>query len=842
VRLEGRGATLEFDLLRGLLRVEGEDGLALLTGAYAAVEVGQPGEAGNSVFRSSDPFERSARIEDVRGVLGRGRRADIRLSGLAGAPELVLRLEVWEARPGFGVSLEALNPGEADLRLARLTPLAVSAARRGGLWLGAHPRTHRILEAGSFFAFDFFVDLVPGDRPEPPETALLGLAHGYQKGHSISNGSHAVCDLEGGRGLVAGALDFEHASPMLNASFEPDRARPEQGRTPFTYWAADYPMLPGGRPLGPGERLAVGPILVQPVVGAPHAGLESLADALQAWNGIRPWHARGPEHRVPTGWNSWTGSHSSGGYGATIDEGLMLASMQVMREEFLDFGGEWFQVDDGYQEAYGDWTWRTDRFPRGRTWLADQSLARGLWPGLWVAAFQADESSRLFAERREEGWFSEGLPLLSGDKKNLDLSHPAVRDWLRELFRGIRTAGYRWVKTDFGYWALGARAFHDPRVTREEAYRGALRAIREGLDQGAREAGGQPGDTFWLNVSLTGLHTGLVDSIRPNLDTMPAWERDQADQGRLDAQGIKPTVRTLARRYHLHEKVYLFNHDMIFFRAHKDPGVAPLTREEARCLLTAICLSGGVAKLGERLLEMEPGWIQDTRRVLPVFGRAARPLDLMTREFPEVWHLRVEPEAGLNTRGVGPAYDVVALFHWGANQDLGLNPYLDLPDEPREVGVELAALGLDPDRDYLAREAWSGETRLVHGRLSRLLAPHSVELFALRPAASRPIYLGGNRHLLQGAVELRGLDWSPGARSLRVRLDAAPGSLRAGCTHELDFHLPRGWALQEARVVQGSALDLRTRVLGQADARVARVAFEVDHRHEVELALAFDGP
>ena len=96
---------------------------------------------------------------------------------------------------------------------------------------------------------EYFVDVVPGDVEEPVETLALSTVHGYQQGHSISDCTHAIKDLETGQTFVAGALDFEYASPMLNTSFEPALAEPVGGRTPFTYWSAEFPYLPQGKPL-----------------------------------------------------------------------------------------------------------------------------------------------------------------------------------------------------------------------------------------------------------------------------------------------------------------------------------------------------------------------------------------------------------------------------------------------------------------------------------------------------------------------------------------------------------------------------------------------------------------
>ncbi len=834
--LDGEGFRLVYHLKVGAFDVELSDGSVILQRAFSEAETGAPGATEPQLWRSNSDYfcQGSAANEELQ--LGAARLADIECSGPAGAPDLLLQLAVYAGQPFFTARLEARNPSQEEMRLARLVPAMVEAEERGALFLGTHPAGHRVLEDGSFLVLEFFVDILPGDAPRSGAADTVGFVHGYQRGNSVSNWNHAVLDLESGRSLVAGSLDFSVSSPMCNLSYDPEQALPVRGRTPFTYWSVDFPLLPNGKPLAPGEQVGVGPVFVSPATQGVFDGLERYALAVKQQSGILTWPERAQDNRVPTGWNSWTGSGSSGGYGSSIDEQLMLDNLQAMDDEFSGFGGEWFQIDDGYEPYYGDWDWREDRFPHGSAWLAGEIASHGLKPGVWIAPFQVDEHSQTYASHQADGWFPEQLPFLDGGKPILDLTHPGVQQWLEDRFRRIRADGFRWIKTDFVYYALGAASFHDPKATREEAYRSGLDAIRRGLALGAQDAGGSEGDVFWLSVSMLGPHMGYADSIRPNLDTMPAWEQESADQSRLTAQGLKPTVRTMARRYYWQGRALVFNHDMLFFRAHADPTVPPLTADESRCLLSAMALSGSVAKLGEKIVEMQPGWIADYRTVIPVFGRAARPEDLFRREWPEVWHLPVDPTQGLNTGGAGPTYQVIALFNWGANWDLTENPFLEMPDQAREVSADLAELGMEPG-SYVAREFWSGEVLDdVSTVLSRTLQPHSVEVWALRPRLDRPQYLGGNRHLLQGAVEIKALDWDSGDNRLDLRYDAAPGSSKAPFTHRLFFRLPPGWSLLQVSAPDAENLGTRS------DGGVLEVSFSVSIRRTLDIRLDFRPP
>ena len=64
----------------------------------------------------------------------------------------------------------------------------------------------------------------------------------------------------------------------------------------------------------------------------------------------------------------------------------------------------------------------------------------------------------------------------------LDLTHPEVIAWLGDLFHTICDDwGYDYVKIDFIYAGAIDGIRHDPNVTRAQAYRRGLEAIRDAV-------------------------------------------------------------------------------------------------------------------------------------------------------------------------------------------------------------------------------------------------------------------------------------------------------------------------------------------------------------------------
>lgn len=59
-----------------------------------------------------------------------------------------------------------------------------------------------------------------------------------------------------------------------------------------------------------------------------------------------------------------------------------------------------FQIDDGYQRAWGDWlTLDAGKFPtKSMRDLVELIRAQGLRPGLWLAPVAVDKHSRIAAE------------------------------------------------------------------------------------------------------------------------------------------------------------------------------------------------------------------------------------------------------------------------------------------------------------------------------------------------------------------------------------------------------------------------------------------------------------
>src|SRR5215472_8058764 len=355
------------------------------------------------------------------------------------------------------------------------------------------------------------------------------------------------------------------------------------------------------------------------------------------------------------GWLSWY--H----LGPWVRREDVLAHADLLASEpFRGLGYRLVQVDDGWQETYGEWRPNT-KFPGGLAALGEELGRRGQVAGLWIAPFLVGVAADV-AQEAPDDWFVRD-PITGGraiDERHrafgpmyaLDATNPAVRAHLRDLFAGFARAGIRYFKIDFLY--AGAYAGL-------AALRGGVQAIREGAGDAQLVASGAP---------LLPL-VGLVDGCRVGPDTAtPLYDFDTGlSTPTVFGDEVLAVARNFAARTAFHR----------WFRLDADIALVGgnVTLEQARVLVTVAALSGG------------PFCASDDLRALP-----AERLTLLTN--PEVLALTggvpAMPDWEPGTGGRPPTHwrrdDVLAVFNWDA--------------APAEVAVR--APGAAGARDLWSRE------------------------------------------------------------------------------------------------------------------------------------------
>ncbi len=726
---------VEVRLDNGLLNAWWGDGAPLIRNAFSLWQIVTPD--GSKVIASAGDKKRSVVVQNFVDRVGEGKKAEITFPADELGLSFTISYRFYEGKPFFIVLQTVRNVGGGALRIDRAIPLQAEAQRRGGFFPGPDPSMVWALENGYKFMFDFYVRAVKAIDPV------------------VSNWDAAYYDRTTQRTTMIGFLTADRARVGVRSYHDPEGCEKEGSWTAVTSIKAEASYEPSAplkkNEVFEAERLYVG----VSTETAPHPTLERFADAVAEHYRIKPW-----SKPIPTGWNSWATR-----YHADISEQIILDNARSAAKNLGPFGMTYFQIDDGWQQMVGDWE-PNGRFPNGMKYVADELRTMGFIPGIWIAPFVTHVNSAL--AREHPNWIMQKNDIMkqvvSKEWLLLDITNPEFKQWLRALFEKIgREWGFGFIKTDYVYYSLFADGYYNPDITTVEAYREAMKIIKQAL----------PPDAFLVEVAVPVVNSiGIADGMRLGLDIKPDWADDE---GYL-TQGFKPMVRNVARRYWMNRRVWINHPDMFYLGSPEETERwgTRVTLEEARCYATLASLSGEITKIGDSFTGLDSAQIDMLRKIMPVYPGNARPIDLFEHLYPEVWHLPVRTQ--------DLDYDVVGMFNWGRNRSWGVAT----PEQTETIRVNLADLGLSPTRRYIVSEFWTGEPRgEIEGSLEAVLLPRTVRVFAVHELRNRPQLIGDNRHITQGATDIKWVEWNPVKKTLAGRQ-----KLESDFEYKLMFHVP----------------------------------------------------
>lgn len=145
-------------------------------------------------------------------------------------------------------------------------------------------------------------------------------------------------------------------------------------------------------------------------------------------------------------------------YYANINEDIVITDLEALSK--VDAQIDFFQIDDGYQTAVGDWlSIDSKKFPHGMKYIADLIHEKGMKAGIWLAPLGAQYHSVVAKEHPD--WLIKdkfGKPVKCGFNWNgfyaLDIRNDEVREYIRNFFDVVLNEwGYDMVKLDFLYAA-----------------------------------------------------------------------------------------------------------------------------------------------------------------------------------------------------------------------------------------------------------------------------------------------------------------------------------------------------------------------------------------------------
>jgi hypothetical protein len=492
------------------------------------------------------------------------------------------------------------------------------------------------------------------------------------------------------------------------------------------------------------------------------------------------WRApnRDRSPHAPTGWLSWNTYFDTAGSKENLDEARFAAKW------FKPFGMEIWNIESWQDNSpklpvsnfhnMNLETYKT-QFPEGMKWLADEIRKLGFRPGLWMAPYGTG-NDEFYA--RHKDWFlhdKEGKPIRSWNGKyTLDPTAPGALEHLTSIFdKASHEWGYEFFKIDgmsgrnHGYCAhLYERpeiraVMHDPSCP--NPFERTVAAYRKGIGD----------DRIFLACQghFTGAEAGYADASRTGADIVHPNEP-------VKWENILLQARCTVNQFFAHANVFWSDPDCMLVSQ------GALAREQAQVEATVVALPGQQTFAGDKLAELAPDRVRLIQQALPVCPTRPGKLYPMFGHLP-VWDLNVSRPFG--------DWHVVALFNWG--------------DDEKVVSVSWNELGEDPDRRFVAWEFWTdtylGERK---GSLSAAVPPRGVRLFALHEAADHPQFVGDDRHITQGAVELNALEWDAAAKTYTLDAKAV-----GGFPFTYFVRVPEGFSFKSASAPKGGTVEAKMR-------------------------------
>ncbi|MFA5193786.1 MAG: hypothetical protein WC740_24010, partial [Verrucomicrobiia bacterium] len=228
----------------------------------------------------------------------------------------------------------------------------------------------------------------------------------------------------------------------------------------------------------------------------------------------------------------------------------------------------------------------------------------------------------------------------------------------------------------------------------------------------------------------------------------------------------------------------VFAHNIVFYA---DPDTLLvgdfLEIEQARLATTVVALPGQMMFSGDKLAGLKSERMRLLQQSLPVCN--VRPLNLYPIfDMRPVWDLKV--------RRSFEDWDVVALFNWTENDAV--------------VGFDFTELGLASNAEYLLHEFWTNSFQGVRkGHFEMPVPKHGVRLLAIHRAKAHPQFVSSDRHITQGAVELKNIEWQETGKCLKGTVKVVKNSPMT-----MRFRVPSAYSFDAAKVADAATCTAAT--------------------------------
>lgn len=495
--------------------------------------------------------------------------------------------------------------------------------------------------------------------------------------------------------------------------------------------------------------------------------------------------------KAPTGWMSWNIYFDKAGAAEN------LAEARIGAKYLKPFGMEFWSIESWQNNSLWlpvrkfhnlDLSHYEPQFPEGMKNLADDIRQIGFRPGLWMPLYGTGDKAFHDAHRDLFLHDAAGNPIdcWNGDYM-LDTTNPDALSLIRRLTRtASREWGYEFFK--FDGMANTPRKFERPEIRARfqkpsdpNWFDGSVKALREGIGDD-RVMLGCMGD-------FTGTEAQYLDASRLGSDVVGCYLGVGTNYNPLGSSRWAQMPVKWANILHQAECTFtqIFVNNLMFYT---DPDTLmvgyTLEKNEAEVMATIVGLPGQLMFSGDKLGTLQYDRMKMIQQVLPVADIHPQNLyPYAASSMMPIWNLSV-------TRPFGK-WRVVALFNF--------------TDAPRSFDVSMESLGLDAEKTYTVFEFWNGSWEgVVKGGIGCEIPMRTVRLFALWEAEDRPQFVGDDRHLTQGAVELNDLKWDGNAKTYTLDVKAI-----GGFPFTYFVRVPEGYDFKGASASEGGKVSASVR-------------------------------
>ena len=640
-----------------LVTVNAQDGsfqLSTVLQARAGAEID------HQWVRSNEYPKHSEAQSAFSDALGSGRKIAVTCSGLAGKPDLVYTVQLYDQQPYATVQVEVQNhTGKAvtvqDIRSVEAFGDPVIGVQ------GPAPADRILSDSYS----EDWPRLVIYDLNRPP-----GLVH-------RATWSQVIYNRESKQSLFLGALSADRFVTLMHVLVQDAKITAytvdSTGATELQKEMALRRAQPDevvelSLPLADGQSMASERLMMATGTDY-HDQLLAYGEAIRLLH-----HARVSAPNL-LGWWSWTS------YYMAINEGASLTNAHWLAENLKPLGYNYFHIDEGYQYARGEFATPNARlFPHGVAPVGDEVRGLGLTLGLWTAPFEVTNRAWIYENHKD--WLvhtAEGKPISIGTDYGdtlyaLDTTHPGAQDYLRQTYTTLtREWGARYFKLDFMDTASIEGYRYKPDTTAMEAQRIGLETIR-----------GAVGEDVLLDKDGSPMlpPVGLVDAGRISADSAHSF------------QTTKALASGVAARFYMNRNYFLNDPDA-FNVTSESPivrgrqGGPGLSLSEAQVSIMVSAVSGGMYEIGDDLpiLGSEKDRLDLVKNpdliAMAKLSRAATPVDLLSYDSedgqPSIFFLREDARQSM-----------LVVFNW--------------TDGLRSHAIKLANLGLPTDGKFQAAD------------------------------------------------------------------------------------------------------------------------------------------